>query len=115
LPFHFADPYDPRIAEFEEETKDARYAPDITRFFAADESYGGIELEDRLGEVSHPVLVIGGRHDRTCGVEAAEAIAAGIPGAELVILEHSAHMGYVEENDAYCHAVRRFLLAHLTR
>jgi pimeloyl-ACP methyl ester carboxylesterase len=45
-------------------------------------------------------------------VEAAEAMAAGIPGAELVTLENSAHMGYVEEHDAYCDAVRTFLLAH---
>lgn len=115
MPFHFKDPYDPRIAAFEEETKDARFSPEITRFFAADESYGGIELEERLREVIHPVLVLGGRHDRTCPVGAAEAMAAGLPDAELVILENSAHMGYVEENDAYCGAVRRFLLSHGAR
>jgi proline iminopeptidase len=112
MPFHFKDPYDPRIAEFEEQAKDARYSPDITRYFAADDSYGGIELEDRLGEVTHPVLVISGRHDRTCAVDGGEAIAAGIKGAELVILENSAHMGYVEENDNYCRAVRGFLHSH---
>jgi proline iminopeptidase len=112
LPFHFKEPYDPRIAEFEAKTKDARFAPEITRYFAADESYGGIELEDRLGEINHPVLVISGRHDRTCAVEAAEAMAAGIPGAELVILENSAHMGYIEEPGAYLGAVRRFLQPH---
>lgn len=111
-PFHFKDPYDPRIDEFEEETKDARFSPNITRYFAADDSYGGIELEHRLDEVTHPVLVMAGRHDRTCPVEAAEAIAAGIPEAELAILENSAHMGYVEENETYCAAVRRFLLSH---
>jgi proline iminopeptidase len=115
LPFHFKDPYDPRIAEFEDKTKEARFSPDITRYFAADESYGGIELEDRLGEVTHPVLVISGRHDRTCVVEGGEAIAAGIPGAELVILENSAHMGYVEENEVYCRAVREFLSAQVAR
>jgi proline-specific peptidase len=113
MPFHFKDPYDPRIAEFEEETKNARFSPEITRFFAADESYGGIELEERLGEITHPVLVIHGRHDRTCAVEAAEAMATGIPGAELVILENSAHMTYIEENDAYREAVRSFLFAHV--
>jgi proline-specific peptidase len=114
-PFHFKDPYDRRIGEFEEATKDARFSPNITRYFAADESYGGIELEHRLGEVTHPVLVMGGRYDRTCPVEAAEAIADGIPGAELAILENSAHMGYVEENETYCATVRRFLLFHLTQ
>ncbi|MEA2505707.1 MAG: hypothetical protein QOH48_325 [Actinomycetota bacterium] len=111
-PFQFKDPFDPRIPEFEARTQGVRYSPEITRYFAADEGYGGIEVEDRLRDVSQPVLVIGGRHERTCVVEGSEAIAAGIPGAELVILENSAHMTYVEENDAYLRAVRRFLSAH---
>jgi pimeloyl-ACP methyl ester carboxylesterase len=36
-------------------------------------------------------------------------MAAGLPDAELVIFEHSGHMTYVEENDAYVAAVRDFL------
>ena len=114
-PFQFRDPFDPRIPEFEKKVAGTRYSPDITRYFAADESYGGIEVEDRLADVTHAVLVISGRHERTCVVEGAEAIAAGIPGAELVILENSAHMTFVEENDAYCRAVRDFLSAHRGR
>jgi proline iminopeptidase len=53
--------------------------------------------------------VLAGRHDRTCPVAAAEAIAAGIPNSELVMFEHSGHMTFVEENAAYLAAVRRFL------
>jgi proline iminopeptidase len=71
--------------------------------------YGGIELEDRLGDITHPVLVLAGRHDRTCVVEGGEAIAAGIPGAQLAIFEASARRTFAEENDAYLSAVRRFL------
>jgi len=59
--------------------------------------------------VAHPVLVLAGRHDRTCSVEGAEAIAAGIPGAEIVVFEHSGHMAFVEETEAYRAAVRGFL------
>ena len=84
------------------------YSPDVVRHFAARE-YGGIDVEDILERVTHPVLVISGRHERTCPVEGAEAIAEGVPDAELVILEHSAHMGFVEENEAYLAAVRDFL------
>ena len=58
------------------------------RHFAIAE-YGAIEVEDRLGDVTHPVLVLAGRHDRTCVVEGAEAIAAGIPGAQLAVFEAS--------------------------
>ena len=50
-----------------------------------------------------------GRHERTCCVEGAEVIAAGIPGAELVVFEHSAHMAFAEEQVAYVAAVRDFL------
>jgi pimeloyl-ACP methyl ester carboxylesterase len=55
------------------------------------------------------VLVLAGRHDRTCPVSAAEAMAAGLPDAELVVFEHSGHMAFVEENAAYVAAVRGFL------
>ena len=55
------------------------------------------------------MLILAGRHDRTCVVEAAEAIAAGIAGAGLVVFEDSGHFSYVEENEAYLAAVRAFL------
>ena len=108
LPFHFADPLDPRIEEFERRTAGGVYAPDVLRHFAVAE-YGAIEVEDRLGEVTHPVLVLAGRHDRTCVVEGGEAIAAGIPGAQLAVFEASGHLTFAEENEAYLSAVRRFL------
>ncbi len=108
LPFHFADPRDPRIATLAAGLAGAVFAPDVLREAAGGE-YGAIEVEDRLGEVAHPVLVLAGRHDRTCTAAAGAAIAAGIPGAELVVLESSGHMGYVEEEAAYVGAVRDFL------
>ncbi len=107
-PFHFANPLDPRIAEFDQRTADSVYAPDVLRHFAQ-QAYGGIAVEDKLFKITHPVLVLAGRHDRTCSVEAAEAIAKGAPQAELVIFEHSGHMTYVEENEAYLTVVRNFL------
>jgi proline iminopeptidase len=71
--------------------------------------YGGLDLEDRLGEIPQPVLVLAGRHDRACVVEGAEAMAAGIPNAELVVFERSAHMTFVEEPGGYIEAVDDFL------
>jgi proline iminopeptidase len=108
-PFHFADPRDPRIGELLAEMGHALYGPDVLRA-AATEEYGGIEVEDRLDRVTEPVLVLAGRFDRTCAIAGAEAIAAAIPQAELVVFEESAHMTFVEENDAYLAAVRAFLL-----
>jgi pimeloyl-ACP methyl ester carboxylesterase len=107
LPFHFADPHDPRMDEMRAAMADAVYSPHVLR--AATDGYGHIEVEARLADVAHPVLVLAGRHDRTCSVEGAETIARGIPGAELVVFEHSGHMTFAEEPEAYRDAVRRFL------
>lgn len=69
-------------------------------------------MEDRLKDVIQPVLVCTGRLDRVCTVAAAEAIAQGIPGSELVIFERSGHMTFVEENEKYLQVVREFLNKH---
>ncbi len=108
MPFHFGDPLDPRIAEYEERTAGTIYSPAMLRHFANAE-YGGIEVEDRLKNVTQPVLVCTGRHDRACTVEASEAMAKGLPKAELVIFEKSGHMTFVEENELYLDKVRDFL------
>lgn len=107
-PFHFADPLDPRIEGYLDRTAHAVYAPEVLRHFAT-ESYGAIEVEDRLGDVSSPVLVLAGRHDRTCVVEGAEAIAAGVADAQLLVFETSGHMMFVEESEVFIEAVSRFL------
>ena len=110
-PFQFADPHDPRIEDYERRTAKSIYSPDVLRHFASEE-YGGIEVEDRLGDVTQPVLVLAGRHDRTCSVEAAQAIAEGVPQAELEVFESSGHMTFVEQNEAYVRTVRDFLKRH---
>ena len=110
-PFQCADPHDPRIEDYVRHTAGAIYSTDVLRRFASEE-YGGIEVEDRLGDVSQPVLVLAGRRDRTCSVEAAQAIAEGVRQGELVVFESSGHMTFVEENEAYIRTVRDFLRRH---
>lgn len=109
MPFHFREPRGAALGEFLRRTRGlAQYAPDVIRAFAA-EDYGGIDLEHRLGEVTHPVLVLAGRHDRTCAVGASEDMSRRLPNAELVVFENSAHMMFVEEQDRYLTTVRQFL------
>ena len=110
-PYHFRDPRDPRIEDYNRRSAGAFLTPEVLRHLAVEE-YGGIQVEDRLGEIPQPVLVLAGRDDRTCSVEAAEAMAKGIPNAELVVFERSGHMTFVEETDAYLDAVDRFLTKH---
>jgi len=109
MPFHFRDPRGQPLAEYLRRTAGlARYAPDVIRHFAA-QDYGGIDVEDRLREATHPVLVLAGRHDRICPAAASGDMARRLPDAELVVFENSAHMTFVEEQDRYLAVVRQFL------
>jgi proline iminopeptidase len=112
LPFHFWDPGDPRIDDYALRTAQARYAPDVLRQFATSD-YGGIEVEDRLPTVPQPVLVLSGRHDRTCSVDAGEDMAKRLPRAEFVVFEDSAHMFFVEEQERCVTTLGDFLAKHL--
>jgi len=107
-PFHFANPLDPRIADYEKRSAGMVCSPEVLRKFSA-QDYGGIEVEDRLHEIHHATLILAGRHDRTCSAEASQFMAARIPSAQLVVFENSAHMTFVEENELYVKAVRAFL------
>jgi proline iminopeptidase len=62
----------------------------------------------RLGEVRVPTLVLCGRHDEATP-KMAEVIAAGVPGAELVVFEASSHTAPIEEPEHYVAVVREFL------
>jgi proline iminopeptidase len=112
LPFHFADPLDPRLDEYNHRSAETRYAPDVLRAFAVAE-YGGIEVEERLTTVLEPVLVLAGRHDRTCSVEAAQDMSSRLPRGELVVLENSGHMTFVEQPNEYVATVVDFLDRHV--
>ena len=112
MPFHFGNPLDPRLAEYDERTKDTVYAPAMLRHFSQND-YGSIEVEDRLKNVTQPVLVCTGRLDRVCTVPAADAMAKGLPNSELVIFEKSGHMTFVEEPELYLKVVRDFLNKHM--
>ncbi len=108
MPFHFRDPRDPRIDEYEQRSSGGVYSVDVLRSFAT-ASYGGIEVEDRLADVTQPVLILAGRHDRACPVEASERMAELLPRARLRVFDDSAHMTFVEEPAAYLDAVAAFL------
>lgn len=109
MPWHFKDPRDPRIAEMLAGLEHMTYSPDVLRASSLDGGGLSIEVEDRLPAVTQPMLVLGGRHDRTCVPAAAERIAALVPRAELHLFEESGHMTFVEQPREYVEVVRGFL------
>ncbi len=84
----------------------------------ADEGYAAcceaIERMDLLGhlpKISAPTLVIAGAEDPATPVEHAEAIAAGIPGARLEIVEGAAHLGNFEQPERFTALILEHLAA----
>ena len=60
-------------------------------------------------EVHIPTLVLFGRDNKMTPPEAGEYIASQIAGAKLQIFEHSSHVPFYEEADAFNEVVRAFV------
>jgi pimeloyl-ACP methyl ester carboxylesterase len=81
---------------------------DVMRHFFAHDAHH-YDLRARLGEITTRTLVIGGRHDWVCPPSAARTIAAGIPDAELIILDDTGHFPFSEEPDQFRNVINHFL------
>ena len=62
-----------------------------------------------LGDISAPALVIAGELDAETPVAYARALAAGLPGAELVVLDGVGHLAISEVHHTFNRLVRDFL------
>jgi proline iminopeptidase len=67
------------------------------------------DLRARLGEIRWPTLVVVGERDWRTPPSASQAIAAGIPGAELVVLPGVAHFPFAEAPEAFTATVGQFV------
>jgi proline iminopeptidase len=74
----------------------------------SDES--GLDLGARLGEIKAPTLVVAGRHDLETTPAQSSELANGLPHSRLVMLEHSGHFPFFEENYLFTEWVRQFMI-----
>jgi proline iminopeptidase len=72
------------------------------------ESLTGYDLTAKLALVDAPTLVLHGAHD-AIPLASSSLIASALPHGELVVLDESAHVPYVEGEAAFFAAVREFL------
>ncbi len=72
------------------------------------ESLAGYDLTSRLPLITAPTLVLHGAHD-AIPLASSRLIASALPRGELVVLDESAHVPYVEGQAAFFAAVREFL------
>jgi proline iminopeptidase len=68
-----------------------------------------VDLRPRLGEVAVPTLVCAGRLDPQTPLAGNAAIAAAIPGGELVVFDRSGHYPFVEEPSRFAGVASPFL------
>jgi proline iminopeptidase len=110
MPFHFASTTSEAYQEYMAQADRCIYTPQVLAYFAANQY--AIELEDQLGSITRPTLVITGESDRTCTARAAHDLHAGIHDSELVVVPEAGHMTFIEQPDAYFTAVRSFFSRH---
>ena len=97
---------DPALAA-ELEAMQARVDPE--GYAQCCDALAGTDLRPELARIAAPALVVGGADDPAAPPDELRAIADGIPGARLVLLDGAAHLAPVERPGA----VTRLLLDHL--
>ncbi|NJN66937.1 MAG: alpha/beta hydrolase [Chloroflexaceae bacterium] len=66
-------------------------------------------LDERLGTISVPSLVLTGEHDRTVPIEQSVRLARELPNAHLVIIPECGHLPHEEQPERFVHEVGTFL------
>jgi pimeloyl-ACP methyl ester carboxylesterase len=67
-------------------------------------------LQERLDELTMPVLVLTGDDDRIVATADSIRLASELPNADLVVLENCGHVPQEECPEAFMNAVQSFLL-----
>ena len=68
-----------------------------------------LDVRDQLSAVKAPVMVVAGRYDLVTPLDQSVALADGLPYSKMVVMEHSAHFPFFEENYMFTQWVRQFI------
>lgn len=113
MPLYFAD-WTARAKEYEPYRANVRLtvAPGKVSDSSAPSQVGVapvLELRDRLATIDVPTLVIVGKKDFVTSEKFGRMLHEGIRGSRFLLLEHSGHMGHIEEGTAFARGIRSFL------
>lgn len=92
-----------QVARYQRASSDAATARDLLALSHR------LDIAALLRDVAAPTLVLHREGDRAAPLAQAEALAAGIPGAQLTVLPGRSHLPYVGDTDALVRTIRRFL------
>jgi pimeloyl-ACP methyl ester carboxylesterase len=68
-----------------------------------------LDYRPHLSGIRAPTLICTGRHDPQTPLGCGQELTRGIPGAQLVIFEHSGHYPFAEERDLFKQTLADFL------
>jgi len=85
----------------------ARYSPEINATLNTD--LGRFDLNPELPKFNFPTLVLTGRYDINVAPSTAWAIHHAIPASRFAVFEHSGHLPFYEEPEAFVKVVSGFL------
>jgi len=114
MPLYFAE-WSRRAKEYEPYRRNVRLtiAPSKTTSDSTAPDQVGVapvfEVRDRLRSVSMPTLVIVGKRDFVTSERFGRMLHDQIPGSRLLLLEHSGHMGHLEEPEAFSRGIHEFM------
>jgi proline iminopeptidase len=69
----------------------------------------GFDTRSALAKLTVPTLILVGERDAILPLSHSEALAKAIPGARLLVFDHSEHFQFAEEPARFVAAIRAFL------
>jgi 3-oxoadipate enol-lactonase len=69
----------------------------------------GVDFTGKLSQIRVPTLVIAGADDMGTPLSMSEAIANGIPGATLEVIDNASHLSVAEQPEKFASLVQGFL------
>jgi len=110
LPYIY-DAATPREKIDEDTRVRARWLPSLESYMAQLQGILAWESYSRIAQITAPTLVIHGKSDALVPPGNGELIAARIPGAKLVLLEHASHLFTTDQPRAAHKEILEFLLS----
>ena len=114
IPFIY-DAATPRHLIDEDIARRRAWPPNTAGYLAQLQAILAWESFSRLPQITTPTLVIHGKADRLVPPGNGELIAARIPGARLILLEHASHLFSTDQPEAAQKAIFEFLGAQPIR
>ncbi|MGB9203396.1 MAG: alpha/beta fold hydrolase [Terriglobales bacterium] len=111
LPYIY-DAATPREKIEEDVSLRQRWLPTPAGYMAQLQAILAWEGYSRIARITAPTLVIHGKSDALVPPGNGELIAARIPGAKLVLLEHASHLFLTDRTQAAHKEILEFLLSH---